>query len=231
MARPSCPDCAVPLQVLFVERGGGRSDVQVDRCPACHGLWFEVGELEDTVAKLVPQERLGAPTDRRCPACSTTMETVLLPGAVPAETCGSCRGVWLDEGELKELGGAEPNKSQRRVAPRAGPVPRAGAAAALSGGADDDFEDLPEHDEPADEAPVERKGGFDCAGCGARTPFSDAHGTARGLVCGQCTPQVQEVPPGPEIEIRRRRTLFGTASRTQFSITRFDLSGILDYFL
>lgn len=39
-AAPKCPRCAVAL--TEVEHGG----VRIDRCPNCHGVWLDAGELE-----------------------------------------------------------------------------------------------------------------------------------------------------------------------------------------
>jgi len=171
------------MQPLFIQRGPGRSEVEVRRCPRCFGLWFDAGALERALSRPVQEERLEGHTPRRCPACTLTMETVLLPQAIPAETCATCRGVWLDAGELKELGGREPALPQNRSLenPWRG-TPRGSPA-----------------------------GGFDCAKCGKRTPFTDAHGTARGLVCGACTPEIQQAPPGPILELPDNSTSLGNA--------------------
>ena len=40
-----CPKCGADLQT--VDHHG----VQIDRCPECHGMWFDAGEVETLVKK------------------------------------------------------------------------------------------------------------------------------------------------------------------------------------
>ena len=95
----TCPDCAVPMQGLFV------SLVEVHRCGRCGGIWFDLGQLEQASGRAVVLEPLDGVTARRCAYCRITLEPALLPGAIPVETCASCRGIFLDAGELEEFSG------------------------------------------------------------------------------------------------------------------------------
>jgi Zn-finger nucleic acid-binding protein len=150
MARP-CPECQTALEPFeFDER------VSVDRCGTCAGIWFEFAKAKAVAATTLPFEWLGAGvTTRRCPDCTVTLDTVLLPGAVPVEVCTICCGFWLDRADLRDLG--------TRV-----PAP------------DHEFTPL----------------GFTCAWCHQQRPYSEANGTARGLVCTRCTPQIAAMPRG-----------------------------------
>jgi Zn-finger nucleic acid-binding protein len=83
-------------------------NVELDRCPQCAGLWFDWGELEQVLGRKLAPEPLEGATSRRCAFCRTTLSPAVLPGGVPVESCGACRGLYLDAGELAELGGEEP---------------------------------------------------------------------------------------------------------------------------
>ncbi len=137
--------------------------VELDRCPACFGMWFDWDELRQVVGRPVEIELMDGHTTRRCAFCRITLHTALLPGAVPAETCTACRGIFLDSDDLKEL------KIIKRPAGRSKPA-------------------LPKADtEP--EVPVSRVNTFACAKCGLTYPLPEGHGTAHGLMCRQCAPQ------------------------------------------
>ena len=101
--RLQCPKCQNRLH----ERPLRETGVKVDVCPSCRGLWFEIGELQrhlDTVeGKFVPPA--DARVSRRpCPACRVQMTAFEYLGTgVDVDFCESCRGVWLDVGEIKGL--------------------------------------------------------------------------------------------------------------------------------
>jgi Zn-finger nucleic acid-binding protein len=110
-----CPTCDKPL--IEVARGGQR----VDRCPTCHGIFFDAGELEAIVAmmdlyhsiKLEEDEIDIVPSEERtrrvsCPADGADMEPRQV-GTLTMDTCPSCDGIWLDDGELVSLMLAEQN--------------------------------------------------------------------------------------------------------------------------
>lgn len=89
-------------------------DVEVDLCPSCGGLWLDHGEIErleragkaevDELRKLLAKE--GPPpepsdTKDACPSCTTRMKEVTL-GPIHIDVCPSCKGVFLDRGELDQ---------------------------------------------------------------------------------------------------------------------------------
>ncbi len=45
-----CPACAAPMRNVWLD------DVELDRCDA-HGVWFDVGELEDAISELEAHRR------------------------------------------------------------------------------------------------------------------------------------------------------------------------------
>jgi Zn-finger nucleic acid-binding protein len=174
----TCPDCAKPLQPLFVDLPG-KADVPLDRCAQCGGLWFDFGELEAVTGRSAPFEPLdGAGTDRRCPRCTLSLSPGLLDGSIPVETCTACRGLWLDFADL-------PDVRAPRLAALARPPEGPGRYEGLA--------------PPDDDGPVEIVG-FTCAACQKRAPYAQARGTARGLVCSACSPEVQPMPRAPNLD-------------------------------
>jgi Zn-finger nucleic acid-binding protein len=104
------------------------SGLTIDRCTTCGGVWLDPGEMEQAEriarergkgrkdegvviadlyrrtydnARRAQQER--PPID--CPACGDPMfeREWIYGSALRVEVCMSCRGVWLDEGELDDL--------------------------------------------------------------------------------------------------------------------------------
>jgi uncharacterized protein len=113
-----CPRCQVPL------RAHDLGPVSIDGCDTCGGLWFDTDELS-RLAKggqetVVAAEAVFAPPQPAsdtigakglCPRCQVPLyafEFAHTPG-VTLDACATCRGVWIDDGELEALG--------RRLAP------------------------------------------------------------------------------------------------------------------
>lgn len=101
----------------FVDR---HSQLEIDSCPECFGLWFDSEELklffestdlshrilsEDSVASLSPastEKSAPAQEARNCPACREALFVSRL-GETQVDYCLGCRGIWLDRRELEEL--------------------------------------------------------------------------------------------------------------------------------
>jgi Zn-finger nucleic acid-binding protein len=91
------------------------SDVEVDLCPKCGGLWLDKGEItrlaampdaELTDLRTLLVGKAGPPpvpteTAVPCPACPGMLKEVVL-GPVKVEYCGQCHGIFLDRGELDQ---------------------------------------------------------------------------------------------------------------------------------
>ncbi len=87
--------------------------VEVDHCPSCGGLWLDRGELEKLGTRSAEEltdlkKILGVdpkvppvPDDTtiHCPACDGKLREVRF-GNILIDFCDSCRGLWLDKGEL-----------------------------------------------------------------------------------------------------------------------------------
>ncbi len=114
-----CPRDGATLEAQKYE-----SNIEVDVCSACHGMWLDKGELEaieassehdyahelaedqgvapQSFADLHEQQRRG-PID--CPKCGKTMESREYGYAsrIHIDTCIQGCGVWLDRGEIQAL--------------------------------------------------------------------------------------------------------------------------------
>lgn len=102
-----CPACKAPLVVVE------RESIEVDWCPACHGVWFDAGELEllvDKAGKTLEPGMIGKPVGeveealRRCPRCRCKMGKVTFAddNALLLDRCPE-HGLWFDAGELGQL--------------------------------------------------------------------------------------------------------------------------------
>jgi Zn-finger nucleic acid-binding protein len=98
----TCPGCAGRLQALRVH------GVELDRCQRCRGTWLDGGELQQ-VTGLLTLEPFAGPGTRICARCHTAMQPMLLEGLTPVEQCPRCAGLFLDEGELAEVGLSPPS--------------------------------------------------------------------------------------------------------------------------
>ncbi|HEX8825383.1 MAG TPA: zf-TFIIB domain-containing protein [Archangium sp.] len=107
MTRP-CPLCEhESLRPLSV------SDVEVDTCPRCHGLWFDRGELDTLLDRPSTGPYLAAQARRAeasrsvpvsCPACRQRLALVVTT-AGSFDVCPRCEGVWLEAGRFEQLRG------------------------------------------------------------------------------------------------------------------------------
>jgi Zn-finger nucleic acid-binding protein len=123
---------AAPLKRLL-ERETHPAGVEIDRCPACRGVFLDHGELErveiagrgqgrnklpaiDFVRRAFEHGRKVASVDGRmgaeperealdCPKCNDVMfeREWSIGTMVHVDVCLDCRSVWLDPGELETL--------------------------------------------------------------------------------------------------------------------------------
>jgi len=99
-----CPNCR---KVELVARKVKGRDVEVLVCPKCKGAWFSKGQLESLLPGAA--QDVAIPEDaqlaaRSCPECSLSMFQFNYPGTlVPIDMCRVCHGLWIDEGEAREI--------------------------------------------------------------------------------------------------------------------------------
>jgi Zn-finger nucleic acid-binding protein len=110
-----CPRDGTELQPVLL------LGIELDKCHKCDGLWCDYGELEkleefgETDLEEIIEEKYGDPEYRedqvdgymRCPRCDGRLLEHVYTYVVPVnvDTCQSCYGVWLDDGELDKITG------------------------------------------------------------------------------------------------------------------------------
>lgn len=207
MAR-SCPVC--PSQPLNVVQA---SDVEVDVCPRCHGLYFDRGELERFPDRpslkpllatarqapsrcrkgghVVPRALASCATCRSepvgCPGCGARLSLVSAR-VCTVDLCTQCGGTWLDAGKFESLENAT-------VTPPP-PAPKAAqgweVAPATDGGADPWLAPGATAPLPPSHSP---SGGYGlssplaCVQCGLALPVAHAWAWNGDLYCGNHHPK------------------------------------------
>ena len=103
-----CPKCGAAMEKVTFQ------NIQVDRCTACKGLWFDMLEREHLEA-LKGSEQIDVGPRRaedrgqivriNCPVCHTPMIRMVDPNQphVWYESCTVCFGVFFDAGEFRDL--------------------------------------------------------------------------------------------------------------------------------
>ena len=106
-----CPHCRSELALRRI-RGVG-----VHECKECKGMWFEDRELKQVkdeidadlnwmdfdIWKHSDRFKAGKPV-YDCPGCSRSMVILNYDNTgVEIHYCSTCRGVWLEKGELKKI--------------------------------------------------------------------------------------------------------------------------------
>ena len=91
------------------------SEIEVDQCLSCNGIWFDAGEFDKCLSEHVnvldsPEvnqaliKELNQKTGK-CPRCQVDMVKKQAPKdpKVQIDYCEKCQGVWLDGGEYDRL--------------------------------------------------------------------------------------------------------------------------------
>jgi len=106
-----CPDGHAGLQAKDI------GPVEVDECQECKGIWLDSDELRQTkdatdsdlnwmdfeIWKHEDQFE-SKPSARDCPSCRKPMVSLRYGETeVEIDYCQSCRGTWLDQGELEKI--------------------------------------------------------------------------------------------------------------------------------
>jgi Zn-finger nucleic acid-binding protein len=104
-----CPKCSSDFEQISF------SDIEIDRCTNCKGLWFDLMEKEDLV-RLEGSEIVdigadqvdadyNAMRDVDCPRCNQAMIPMVDKDQfhIKFESCPSCYGTFFDAGEFRDL--------------------------------------------------------------------------------------------------------------------------------
>lgn len=81
-------------------------------CPQCGGVFLDAGEIRTLTGRpdlhelLTKYLGLDADSHIVCPSCGGLMDGEDV-GGVRVDVCLTCKGVWLDPGELERLAAAE----------------------------------------------------------------------------------------------------------------------------
>ena len=104
-----CPKCRSDMELLMID------GTEIDRCSACHGLWFDAGELSKVsnkkaaaaldIGDVTTGKKQNQIEHYRCPRCAGPMNRLVDPTQphIWFEQCGSCHGSYFDAGELSDL--------------------------------------------------------------------------------------------------------------------------------
>jgi Zn-finger nucleic acid-binding protein len=106
-----CPQCRQAM--IIVEH----HHIEIDYCPRCEGVWFDVSELEllmqsanlpeadfSPEAMLLQPEVKETPHGRKCPICRRKMRGVAVgEPAIVIDVCTQGDGLWFDGGEVHQL--------------------------------------------------------------------------------------------------------------------------------
>jgi Zn-finger nucleic acid-binding protein len=112
MSSPArCPRCVCPMDHIHVGL------IDIDRCPCCGGVWLDYGELTKLRSNETAMRALDVGPARaarlrhvvgalRCPRDQRPLEHAadIEQPHVSVEHCFYCRGLFLDAGELRDLG-------------------------------------------------------------------------------------------------------------------------------
>jgi hypothetical protein len=102
------------------QRKRGLSNVTIDACPKCAGIFLDIGEIKkltgnrDLNALLTKYLGIDTGSQLVCPSCGGLMDDEKA-GDVIVDVCISCKGVWLDAGELEKL--AESKEDFSKLSP------------------------------------------------------------------------------------------------------------------
>ncbi|RKG82646.1 TFIIB-type zinc ribbon-containing protein [Corallococcus terminator] len=208
MAR-SCPVC--PSQPLNVVQA---SDVDVDICPRCHGLFFDRGELERFPDRpslkplmgtarnaasrcragghLVPRSLANCATCRSepvaCPGCGARLGLVSAR-VCTVDLCVQCGGAWLDAGKFETLEHAtveapKASPSGSKVGWEVAPATDGGADPWMAPGA---TAPLPPSHSPSGGYGLSSP--FGCVQCALPVPVSQAWAWNGDIYCGEHRPK------------------------------------------
>jgi len=104
-----CPVCKNAMITLEL------TDVEIDYCTDCGGIWLDAGELElllgepEKAKQLLDSFKVDSSSTekpRKCPICDKKMRKIIVGYSKPALLIDKCRrgdGLWFDKGELQDI--------------------------------------------------------------------------------------------------------------------------------
>lgn len=118
----NCPRCNSNLSTTEIQ------NITIEMCPSCDGLWldkFEITKILNCESDSIKSSEIAAALEKdkninntenksiKCPACSSEMTNTsyMFNNNINVDLCPKCFGIWLDDGELKEIINHMNNKS------------------------------------------------------------------------------------------------------------------------
>lgn len=108
----SCPECSAPMKEM---KYAGSSDLLIDYCEKCCGVWLDGGEAgqlgklsenPDDVKLRISREvwnlrfKINKTSGLKCPKCKAdTLHNFKTSEGVTVDLCDRCKGLWMDRGE------------------------------------------------------------------------------------------------------------------------------------
>ena len=104
-----CPVCENAMITLML------SDVEIDFCTDCNGIWLDAGELEllldnpEQSKQLLDSFQVDPNCSEKpikCPICLKKMKKIVVGQSTPLlliDKCTKGDGLWFDKGELNEI--------------------------------------------------------------------------------------------------------------------------------
>lgn len=108
-----CPQCNTRLKAFMVQSRNPGIDIELDRCHACGGVWFDAGELENATGRKVLKSTRAS--DRFCPRCLIPLLNAELTAGVAVEACRACKGTYLDHRDMDTVTKRAPVKPPEDV--------------------------------------------------------------------------------------------------------------------
>ncbi|MGD0779873.1 MAG: zf-TFIIB domain-containing protein [Dehalococcoidales bacterium] len=120
-----CPVCR--KGALIVEY----NNIELDYCPRCQGVWFDVGELELLLESaglgdhrrylegiINGPEASSSEKKRKCPICRRKMKKAYIDEdkKIMVDICSVGHGIWFDGGEVQSLVKEMVDKSPKKHA-------------------------------------------------------------------------------------------------------------------
>lgn len=96
-----CPQCNTKMRTFMVQSRNPNKNVELDRCHACGGVWFDAGELELATGRSVKSTGKPTPT-RYCPRCLIPLLNAELGAGIAVESCRHCKGTYLDARDIAQ---------------------------------------------------------------------------------------------------------------------------------
>ncbi len=99
-----CPKC---VSVSLKPNKANRTEIVVDACARCKGVWFDADELNEILnvaAKELKPPKSAKFTPMTCPRCRVPLKAFHYPQTfVEIDMCEQCAGLWIYPNEVKEI--------------------------------------------------------------------------------------------------------------------------------